>query len=330
MESEKSGAMGSEKNSFAAANLSKYVITGNSWHYVGTLRDPAAGKFETFLLCPGLEISFVRIHTDTWPFPELSDGSNLLIINICLSGRCEVTLSGEQSVILSSAEFSFGSQTAIKDFYYPGGIYEGLEIFLDQSVLTRDSGNFLSFSGISLPLLRSRYRCDENLYVSNCPEDVLRAASQIWQLCQSEDIGGIRLFTALLLHAMQNSEIKPANVVYLTHSQVMIAKSAQRDATADLSVRIPAAQFAEKFNISESSFLLYFKSVFGETYRKFMQRQRIEQARKLLTHSDMKIGDICRLIGYENQGKFARTFQKWSGSTPLEYRRESRTDSARE
>ena len=48
---------------------------------------------------------------------------------------------------------------------------------------------------------------------------------------------------------------------------------------------------------------------------------RMERAAKLLTATDDKIEVIAATVGYDNPFVFSRTFKKWIGWRPSEYRK---------
>lgn len=96
---------------------------------------------------------------------------------------------------------------------------------------------------------------------------------------------------------------------------------AERELCADLSVRISAKEFADRYGISETGFKNYFKGVFGESFSAYAKRKRMELAADLLKHTDRRVIDISIQAGYENQGKFAGVFKSCTGMSPLEYRR---------
>ncbi len=68
----------------------------------------------------------------------------------------------------------------------------------------------------------------------------------------------------------------------------------------------------------------YLSSVFiqekGIGISKYIKNVRMEQARRLLTETNMKISDICEKTGYSNVSYFCRSFRNEYGVTPEQYR----------
>jgi two-component system, response regulator YesN len=68
----------------------------------------------------------------------------------------------------------------------------------------------------------------------------------------------------------------------------------------------------------------YFSSLFkketGKNYIDFVTEIRIEKAKELLHQIDLKIYDICQMVGYYSPKHFSRLFKQIVGMTPLDYR----------
>ena len=45
------------------------------------------------------------------------------------------------------------------------------------------------------------------------------------------------------------------------------------------------------------------------------------KSRRLLRDSDVEIGEIAYLVGYESPSSFSNVFKRWHGISPIEYRR---------
>jgi AraC-like DNA-binding protein len=59
----------------------------------------------------------------------------------------------------------------------------------------------------------------------------------------------------------------------------------------------------------------------GLTYAGIMQQVRCASARKLLRNDRRTIGEIAHRLGYSDHAHFTRAFQRWTGSTPRDFRR---------
>ena len=75
-------------------------------------------------------------------------------------------------------------------------------------------------------------------------------------------------------------------------------------------------------HVSEAHFSRSFRSVFGETPHRYLQRRRVERAMFLLRETDRSVTDICFDVGFSSLGTFSRTFREIIGKTPSVYRLE--------
>jgi len=67
-----------------------------------------------------------------------------------------------------------------------------------------------------------------------------------------------------------------------------------------------------------------FSEAFGETPHQFLSRQRIEQAKRLLA-LEMPVTEVCLAVGFESLGSFSSRFRAVVGTSPSEFRRNSRS-----
>jgi AraC-like DNA-binding protein len=73
-------------------------------------------------------------------------------------------------------------------------------------------------------------------------------------------------------------------------------------------------------HVSEAHFIRRFRSVFGETPHRYLQRRRVERSMFLLRETDRSVTDICFDVGFTSLGTFSRTFSEIVGEPPSRYR----------
>jgi AraC-like DNA-binding protein len=71
---------------------------------------------------------------------------------------------------------------------------------------------------------------------------------------------------------------------------------------------------------SEAHFIRTFKSTFGETPHRYLQRRRLERAMALLRETERPVTEICLDVGFASLGSFSRTFSRVVGMSPSAYR----------
>lgn len=80
-------------------------------------------------------------------------------------------------------------------------------------------------------------------------------------------------------------------------------------------------ELAEMYNMSEGHFIRQFKSYTGYTPLEYRGRKIMENAKSLLSGTDMLITDISESLGFEDPLYFSRVFKKNAGVSPREYRK---------
>jgi len=63
-----------------------------------------------------------------------------------------------------------------------------------------------------------------------------------------------------------------------------------------------------------------FKKQMGISFLDYVHRTRVEEGRKLLRRSDLKIADVAKTVGYEDPEQFTTKFKQWMGMTPSQYK----------
>ena len=87
---------------------------------------------------------------------------------------------------------------------------------------------------------------------------------------------------------------------------------------------ISLGQMADLVGMNDSAFSRFFAKATGNSFSRFVNRVRISRACELLSDSDRPITLICYETGFNNIANFNRRFRELKGSTPREYRRQSR------
>ncbi|MBA3828437.1 MAG: helix-turn-helix domain-containing protein [Taibaiella sp.] len=85
--------------------------------------------------------------------------------------------------------------------------------------------------------------------------------------------------------------------------------------------KISVDQLASMFSISRRNFERRFKKATANTPVEYLQRVKIEVAKKSLENTRGNINEVMYSIGYSDSKAFRTTFKKITGLSPLEYRR---------
>ena len=64
-----------------------------------------------------------------------------------------------------------------------------------------------------------------------------------------------------------------------------------------------------------------FKENTGKNFRDYVSDLRIEQSKKLLCNTNLKVGEIANMVGYPDDKYFCRLFKNKTKLKPSEYRK---------
>jgi AraC-like DNA-binding protein len=91
---------------------------------------------------------------------------------------------------------------------------------------------------------------------------------------------------------------------------------------ANLDQPLPLGDVAKHAGLSASHFCRMFKDSTGLTLTDYINRCRVEWAKRELLKPESRISEIAFLVGYQSLSQFNRSFARIVGASPTEYRRE--------
>ncbi len=97
-------------------------------------------------------------------------------------------------------------------------------------------------------------------------------------------------------------------------------KIVQEFVEQNYSEKISVESLAGKASTSVRNFIRRFKKATNNTPIEYIQRVRIEAAKKKLESTTLKINEVMYDIGYNDDKTFRTIFKRYAGLTPLEYR----------
>jgi transcriptional regulator GlxA family with amidase domain len=100
-----------------------------------------------------------------------------------------------------------------------------------------------------------------------------------------------------------------------------VVLAAQRWIADHSAVAAPVAEMVRRSRLSARTFKRRFRAATGETTISYVQRIRVERAKRALETGTAPIEEISWGVGYEDPASFRRLFKRMTGLTPGEYRR---------
>lgn len=104
------------------------------------------------------------------------------------------------------------------------------------------------------------------------------------------------------------------------HDDSVIA-DAQGWLATHFSVASPVAEMIKRSGVAERSFKRRFTNATGYSPIAYVQRLRIEEAKRRLERTDVAVEEVSWQVGYEDPAFFRRLFKRITGITPASYRR---------
>lgn len=123
-----------------------------------------------------------------------------------------------------------------------------------------------------------------------------------------------------ILEEYENTVIKIMNSFKANDNEadiiLRIKKIVEREYMRDISLDY----IAEQVHLAPAYVSYIFKQETGQSLIKYITDIKMAKARKFLEDKDMKIIQVGRACGYENQSYFNRLFKNYHGVTPKQYR----------
>lgn len=187
---------------------------------------------------------------------------------------------------------------------------ELIQKFADQLVDRLISENMIS----KIYVQNTFYTIIQAIYDKNPDvpkEKILKSSDIIFYAKNSRDM--VRLFQQSIhdmLLLIEEKETDDSEIIHRIKS--LVEKEYMRD--------ISLNDIAEQVNLAPAYVSYVFKKETGNTLIKYLTEVRMEKARMLLEEGKLKIVQIARECGYENQSYFNRTFKNYFGVKPKRYK----------
>ncbi len=130
------------------------------------------------------------------------------------------------------------------------------------------------------------------------------------------------MVTLLESFAEQLSEHAESLAIIEEGSEPAAIAKARKYIHAHLDQPLPLGLVARQAGLSESHFCRLFKESAGLTLTDYVNRCRIDWAKRELLKPEARISEIAFLIGYQSLSQFNRSFARIVGLSPTLYRRE--------
>lgn len=189
-----------------------------------------------------------------------------------------------------------------------------IESIYDPEFIGHFSYKFVEQMTIHLLNTLHKFMIDSNLKM----HDLFGDTNLYNQLAQKETVSEIKagfksICDVIICNLEQKKGSKGKNIA--ENALVYIEQNYNKDINLEIA--------AEYFKISRQHFSKTFQDYYGTGFNDYLNDYRLEKARKLLEESDLKLKDICSMIGISNPQYFIKLFKGKYFTTPSEYRKNS-------
>ena len=129
------------------------------------------------------------------------------------------------------------------------------------------------------------------------------------------------MITLLNIVSLQLTELLNRLILEDQPHEPDIVRKAKDFITERIDQKISLPQIARAVGVSTYYFCKIFKQTTGMTYTEFSNRHRIEMAKSELKFSEKSVTEIAYAVGFQSLSQFNRSFGKFTGESPREYRK---------
>jgi AraC-like DNA-binding protein len=195
-------------------------------------------------------------------------------------------------------------------------------MFFDNDVL---AGFYLKYDSL-ISSIKGRNKIQKEPYLSFPKDEFIR--NFIQSLCIFTEAGRALSpqmkqlkFEELMLHLVEHY---PERILAFRVSQGNDLEDLQirKAAETNIANNITVSELAFLCNMSLSTFKRRFAKIYGTSPNKWLLKQRMEMAKKLLIHHREKPGEIFHKVGYESHSAFTQSFRQLYGITPKDFQQQ--------
>lgn len=141
----------------------------------------------------------------------------------------------------------------------------------------------------------------------------------VYWIKQSRNINNVKELERFVINGLEliRMEISKAKLLKNDYKVEIIKNYINEHLNADISL----INLARKVDLSPGYLAVLFKEKIGQNYSEYVTAQRIQKAKHLLANTGKKVGEISKLVGYDNQRYFSELFKQHTGMQPSEFRK---------
>lgn len=260
--------------------------------------------------------------------PEIVHGTSYVEIVYVFRGSCTQTFYYEDGN--ETIQMRQGDICVIQpDFENTKGVYDDslvINIMVRKSALQNSLSDLIADTPLLGFFFDLLYQTDiKNYLLFNTGDDTYIRSSlldMMVEMCESKSFNQRVAFLMLALvfmhlqrdytHTMKFSSHLASNYNYIPRFLMYLEQHYASFSLTDMSAY---------FHLNASYISRLFKEHTNTTLSQKLQQIRINMAKKMLENTKLSVNHICSAVGYDDCTYFIRVFKKFTGDTPLQYRK---------
>jgi len=158
----------------------------------------------------------------------------------------------------------------------------------------------------------------DEMGVDDAEAEVIRDAWSAGPVMGREQYQGA--ITLLAAFALQLSEVLNRMMVEESNAEPEVVVNAKRFVNAHLEDKISLEQVARHVGVSSYYFCKLFKQSTGMTLTEYVNRRRVEWAKRRLLNPQSRVTEVAFDVGFQSISQFNRSFLKYVGESPTRFR----------
>ena len=130
-----------------------------------------------------------------------------------------------------------------------------------------------------------------------------------------------QIVTLLAIFSLQISNLINQLVLAKSESEPPVIAKAKQFIRERLSDRISLEEVATAVGVSSFYFCKLFKQTTGMTFTEYVNRKRVECAKRALLQPYARVTGVAFDVGYQSLSQFNRSFLKYAGESPTQFRK---------
>ena len=121
------------------------------------------------------------------------------------------------------------------------------------------------------------------------------------------------------IHTIENDPNYKSDFIKSSSEKSIIEKALEY-ISLNFNQNITLDSIAKYVHFNPQYFSRYFKNNTGMNFIDYLSKVRIEESKKLLTHTSKSIAAVSMAVGYVDPGYFSKVFIKYEGISPHKFR----------